>query len=60
MSNSKINKEPAVAGAIDMKLEVIVIPVSNVDRAKRFYGDGLGWRLDIDYTPPAGDDYRVI
>ena len=31
-----------------MKLEVIVIPVSDVDRAKRFYG-GLGWRLDIDY-----------
>jgi catechol 2,3-dioxygenase-like lactoylglutathione lyase family enzyme len=42
---------------IDMKLEVVVIPVSDVDRAKRFYS-GLGWRLDLDYT--AGDDYRVI
>jgi catechol 2,3-dioxygenase-like lactoylglutathione lyase family enzyme len=42
---------------IDMKLEVVVIPVSDVDRAKRFYSD-LGWRLDLDYT--AGDDYRVI
>ena len=42
---------------IDMKLEVIVIPVSDVDRAKRFYGD-LGWRLDLDFS--AGDDYRVI
>ena len=42
---------------IDMKLEVVVIPVSDVDRAKRFYGD-LGWRLDLDYA--AGDDYRVI
>ena len=40
-----------------MKLEVVVIPVSDVDRAKRFYDD-LGWRLDIGYT--AGDDYRVI
>jgi uncharacterized protein GlcG (DUF336 family)/catechol 2,3-dioxygenase-like lactoylglutathione lyase family enzyme len=50
-------REPAVAGRIDMKLEVVVIPVSDVDRAKRFYGD-LGWRLDIDYA--SGDDYRVI
>ncbi|HKF61945.1 MAG TPA: VOC family protein [Dongiaceae bacterium] len=41
----------------DMKLEIVVIPVSDVDRAKRFYG-GLGWRLDADYT--SGDDYRVI
>ena len=43
--------------AIDMKLEIVVIPVSDVDRAKRFYG-GLGWRLDADYA--SGDDYRVI
>jgi catechol 2,3-dioxygenase-like lactoylglutathione lyase family enzyme len=41
----------------DMKLEVVVIPVSDVDRAKEFYGR-LGWRLDADYA--AGDDYRVI
>ena len=41
----------------DMKLEIVVIPVSYVDRAKRFYG-GLGWRLDADYA--SGDDYRVI
>jgi catechol 2,3-dioxygenase-like lactoylglutathione lyase family enzyme len=47
---------PKVA-TIDMKLEVVVIPVSDVDRAKRFYGD-LGWRLDADFA--AGDDYRVI
>jgi catechol 2,3-dioxygenase-like lactoylglutathione lyase family enzyme len=40
-----------------MKLEVVVIPVSDVDRAKRFYG-ALGWRLDLDFI--AGDDYRVI
>lgn len=42
---------------IDLKLEVVVIPVSDVDRAKKFYA-GLGWRLDADYA--SGDDYRVI
>jgi catechol 2,3-dioxygenase-like lactoylglutathione lyase family enzyme len=42
---------------VDMKLEVVVIPVSDVDRAKRFYG-GLGWRLDADFA--AADDYRVV
>jgi catechol 2,3-dioxygenase-like lactoylglutathione lyase family enzyme len=43
---------------VDMKLEVVVIPVSDVDRAKKFYGD-LGWRLDADY--PSDDGYyRVI
>ena len=45
------------ARPLDMKLEIAVIPVSDVDRAKRFYG-GLGWRLDADFA--AGDDYRVI
>src|ERR1700729_1056732 len=35
------------ARGVDMKLEVVVIPVSDVERAKRFYG-GLGWRLDAD------------
>ncbi|AGW93022.1 hypothetical protein N234_23625 [Ralstonia pickettii DTP0602] len=41
----------------DMKLEVVVIPVSDVDRAKRFYG-GLGWKLDADF--PKGDAFRVL
>jgi catechol 2,3-dioxygenase-like lactoylglutathione lyase family enzyme len=61
MSDAEMLREPAVetlrADTVDMKLEVIVIPVSDVDRAKRFYG-ALGWRLDLDYT--SGDDYRVI
>jgi len=57
-SQAKIPTDPAVTGTIDMKLEVVVIPVSDVDRAKRFYSD-LGWRLDIDYTA-ADDNYRVI
>ena len=42
---------------VDMKLEVVVIPVSDVDRAKRFY-EGLGWRLDADFA--SGDDWRLV
>ncbi|MEU0783900.1 VOC family protein [Streptomyces sp. NPDC006173] len=42
---------------MDMKLEVIVVPVSDVDRAKDFY-TGLGWRLDADV--PTGEDFRVV
>src|SRR5262245_6193923 len=45
------------AAAADMKLEVVVIPVSDVERAKQFYAK-LGWRLDADFAGP--DDYRVI
>jgi catechol 2,3-dioxygenase-like lactoylglutathione lyase family enzyme len=41
----------------DMKFEIVVIPVSDVDRAKEFYGR-LGWRLDADYD--SGKDFRVI
>ena len=48
---------PAQVRATDMKLEVVVIPVSDVDRAKQFYG-GLGWRLDADFA--SGDDWRVV
>jgi len=42
---------------MDMKLEVIVVPVADVDRAKKFYTD-LGWREDADFA--AGDDFRVV
>ena len=42
---------------MDMKLEVVVIPVSDVDRAKRFY-ESIGWRLDADFTN--GKDWRVV
>jgi catechol 2,3-dioxygenase-like lactoylglutathione lyase family enzyme len=41
----------------DLKLEAIVIPVSDVDRAKKFYGD-LGWRLDADF--PFDNGFRVV
>ena len=43
---------------LDTKLEVVVIPVSDVDRAKAFY-EKLGWRLDADYADEGGS-YRVI
>ena len=45
------------AATTDLKLEVVVIPVSDVDRAKRFY-EGLGWRLDADFAN--GEDWRVV
>jgi len=61
MSNTSTRSEQATetpgGSTFDMKLEIVVIPVSDVDRAKRFYGE-LGWRLDLDFK--AGDDYRVI
>ena len=41
---------------MDMKFEVVVLPVADVDRAKEFYGR-IGWRLDADFA--AGDDFRV-
>lgn len=44
------------ARGLDLKLEVVVIPVSDVDRAKRFYGD-LGWRLDADFV---GATFHVV
>src|SRR5438045_6379652 len=48
---------PANVRTIDMKLELVVIPVSNVERAKQFYGS-LGWRLDADFTFDGG--VRVV
>lgn len=47
----------ASAAKVEMKFELVVIPVSDVDRAKEFYAR-LGWRLDADFA--SGDDYRVI
>ena len=45
------------AGTVDLKLEVVVIPVADVDRAKEFYA-GLGWRLDADF--PFDNGFRVV
>jgi catechol 2,3-dioxygenase-like lactoylglutathione lyase family enzyme len=54
--NETANKAPKT-GTIDMKLEIVVVPVSDVDRAKTFYAS-LGWRLDADFA--SDDDWRVI
>jgi hypothetical protein len=61
MSTNEVRSNDAarnsgVAG-IDMKREVIVIPVSGVERSKEFY-EGIGWRLDIDRS--AGEDFRLV
>jgi catechol 2,3-dioxygenase-like lactoylglutathione lyase family enzyme len=60
MSTTAIRKEDATAAArvakVDMRLEVVAIPVTDVDRAKEFYGR-LGWRLDADFS--TGDDHVV-
>jgi catechol 2,3-dioxygenase-like lactoylglutathione lyase family enzyme len=55
LPNEAIN-DPSVA-RFDMKFEIVVIPVSDIDRAKEFYAN-LGWRLDADYDN--GSDFRVI
>ena len=44
-------------GMVDAKLEVVVLPVADVDRARSFYRN-LGWRLDADFS--SGDDWRVV
>lgn len=50
-------KRDAHAQNNETKLEVVIIPVSDVDRAKRFYGN-LGWRLDADFA--AGEVWRAV
>jgi catechol 2,3-dioxygenase-like lactoylglutathione lyase family enzyme len=61
MMNTQMRSEHATplpgAGKVDLKLEVVVIPVSDVDRAKRFY-ESLGWRLDADFTN--GEDWHLV
>jgi len=60
MSTQTVHEDATHIGTpatTDLKLEVVVIPVSDVDRAKRFY-EGLGWRLDADFA--SGDDWRLV
>src|ERR1700755_2451585 len=58
MSTNAVSSNAAAGVAkVDMKFEIVVIPVSDVSRAKEFYA-GLGWRLDADYDN--GSDFRVI
>lgn len=57
----QVHGKPDIASSnaknVDMKLEVVVIPVSDVDRAKQFYAN-LGWRLDADFV--VGDAFRGV
>src|SRR5258707_5182399 len=61
MSTKAVRTNEATSDArvarVDMKFEIVLIPVSDVDRAEEFYGR-LGWRLDADYD--SGKDFRVI
>src|SRR3954469_23551103 len=56
-AGSSSSAETAEPGTVDMKLEVVTLPVSDVDRAKSFY-QSLGWRFDIDLV--VSDDFRVV
>jgi catechol 2,3-dioxygenase-like lactoylglutathione lyase family enzyme len=61
MSSTDVSGEPTSGGqtaqGVDMNLEVVTLPVSDVDRAKSFY-ESLGWRLDIDLV--ISDDIRTV
>jgi catechol 2,3-dioxygenase-like lactoylglutathione lyase family enzyme len=61
MSSTEMSSERAAqvpsAATVDLKLEVVVIPVADVDRSKRFY-EGLGWRLDADFR--GADNWRGV
>jgi catechol 2,3-dioxygenase-like lactoylglutathione lyase family enzyme len=43
---------------VDLKLELVVVPVSDVDRAKAFYADGMGFTVDVDHRP--NEHFRVV
>ena len=61
MASTNVSSEATsgtqTALGVDMKLEVVTLPVSDVDRAKSFY-ESLGWRLDIDLV--ISDDVRTV
>jgi catechol 2,3-dioxygenase-like lactoylglutathione lyase family enzyme len=61
MSTKQLSSDAATeaseAAAVAMRLEAVVVPVADVDRANRFY-QRLGWRVDADVS--AGDDYRLV
>jgi catechol 2,3-dioxygenase-like lactoylglutathione lyase family enzyme len=57
MSRTDTSTETPEVGTIDMKLEVVTLPVADVDRAKSFY-QSLGWRFDIDLV--VSDDVRTV
>jgi catechol 2,3-dioxygenase-like lactoylglutathione lyase family enzyme len=56
-ARSSPSTDMSEAGTVDMKLEVVTLPVSDVDRAKGFY-QSLGWRMDADIV--RGENFRVV
>src|SRR5215217_6926569 len=56
-SRSDAAAQIPAGGRVDMKLEVVVLPLSDIDRAKQFYAH-LGWRLDVDRA--TNDGLRVV
>jgi catechol 2,3-dioxygenase-like lactoylglutathione lyase family enzyme len=57
MSSNAVRGIDTSVAPVDMKFEIVVIPVSDVDRAKEFYAK-LGWRLDADFDN--GKDFRIV
>ena len=57
IAQPEVRSKDASVARVATKLEIVVIPVSDVDRAKEFYGR-IGWRIDADYD--SGKDFRVI
>ena len=57
MSTTEASRDTEGTRSVDLRLEVVVIPVTDVDRSKAFYG-GLGWRLDADLS--ADNGFRVV
>jgi len=57
MSTNAVRGIETSVAPVDMKFEIVVIPVSDVDRAKEFYAK-LGWRLDADFDN--GKDFRIV
>lgn len=61
MSSAQVSSDTATkasgAAPVPLRLEVVILPIADVDRAKSFY-QGLGWWLDADAS--AGDDFRVV
>jgi catechol 2,3-dioxygenase-like lactoylglutathione lyase family enzyme len=56
--NGKSNRLQQGGCIVDWKLELVVVPVSDVDRAKTFYTEKVGFNLDVDHR--AGEDFRVV
>ena len=57
VSTDELDRRSRTSGSCDMKLEVVTLPVSDVDRAKRFY-ESLGWRCDADIV--VGESFRAV